>query len=61
MKQSSKIFVGMDVHKDSIDITLNSMKEMEFNERLKGVIFNPPDSDKFQRVYALVGGKWVRR
>jgi len=53
--------IGPDKRRDSIDITLNSMKEMEFNERLKGVIFNPPDSDKFQRVYALVGGKWVRR
>lgn len=53
--------VRPDKQRDSIDITLNSMKEMEFSERLREVIFNPPDTDKFERVYELVGGKWVRR
>jgi len=53
--------IGPAKRRDSIDITLNSMKEMKFNERLKGVIFNPLDSDKFEHVYALVGGKWVRQ
>ena len=52
---------------DSIDITLsspsslNSAKGMELIERARKVIFNPPKSEGFERVYALVDGKWVRQ
>ncbi len=56
--------IGPTKRQDSITITLtslNSMKDRPFNERQKAVFFSPPDSDKFERVYVLVGGKWVRR
>lgn len=46
---------------DSIDITLTSTKGMEFKEQVRKLIFNPPKSDGFERMYALVDGKWVRQ
>jgi len=46
---------------DSIDITLNSPKGMEFAERVRKAIFNPPKAEGFERVYALVDGQWVRQ
>jgi hypothetical protein len=53
--------IGPAKRRDSIDVTLNSMKAMEFSQRLKDIIFSPPDSGKFEHVYTYVDGKWVRQ
>ena len=53
--------IGPAKRTDSIDITLNSMSGKKLDERAKKVIFNPPKSEGFERVYALVDGKWVRQ
>ena len=53
--------IGPTKRQDSINITLTSMSERKPNEQQKRVFFNPPDSEKFERAYTLVGGKWVRR
>jgi hypothetical protein len=52
---------GPSGRKDSIDISLSSAKPMQFNQRVRDVIFNPPDSEKFERLYVLVEGRWVRQ
>ena len=46
---------------DSIDITLTSMKGMQFREQVRKLIFNPPTSDGFKHVYTLMDGRWVRQ
>ena len=51
--------IGPDDRRDSIDITLKSIKPMEFSERLQEVIFNPPDLDRFENIYAYVDGQWI--
>jgi len=53
--------IGPAKRRDSIDITLSSMKPMQFSQKLRDVIFNPPDSDKFEHLYTLVDGQWVRQ
>lgn len=53
--------IGPSKRRDSIDISLGSTKVMKFNERQKQLIFNPPDADKFEHLYTLVDGRWVRR
>jgi len=53
--------IGPSERRDSIDISLGSTKVMKFTERQKQVIFNPPDADKFEHLYALVDGQWVRQ
>lgn len=52
--------IGPAKRTDSIDITLNSMSGKKLDERAKKVIFNPPKSEGFERVYSLIDGKWVR-
>jgi len=53
--------IGAEKRQDSINITVSSTSEKALNERQKSVYFNPPGSDKFERLYVLVDGKWVRR
>ncbi len=56
--------IGPTKQQDSIMITLtslNAMKDKPFTEQQKRVFFNPPDPGKFERVYALISGKWVRQ
>lgn len=53
--------IGRATRRDSIDITLSSMKPMQFSQRQRDVVFNPPDSDKFDRLYTLVDGQWVHQ
>ncbi len=51
--------IGPTKRQDSISIALTSMSERKPNEQQKRVFFNPPDSEKFEHVYELAGGKWV--
>lgn len=52
--------VGPEEREDSIRITLSSTKVMEFSQRLKDLIFNPPrDLDRYEEVYTYEEGKWV--
>jgi len=53
--------IGPTKRQDSINITLTSMNERKFTEQQKKAFFNPPDPNKFERVYTLAGGKWVRQ
>lgn len=49
---------GPDRRRDSIDATLEFIKPMEFSQRLRDVIFNPPDANRFEHVYEYVDGRW---
>ncbi len=53
--------IGPSKQQDSIHISLTSMNERKFTEQQKRAFFNPPDPNKFERVYALIAGKWVRQ
>jgi hypothetical protein len=53
--------IGPTKRQDSINITLTSINEKRFTEPQKRAFFNPPDSGKFEHVYALVDGKWVHQ
>ncbi|MBN1508548.1 MAG: hypothetical protein JW955_16990 [Sedimentisphaerales bacterium] len=53
--------VGPSKREDSIDITLSSLTAKRPNALQKKILFNPPDADKFERLYTLVDAQWVRR
>jgi hypothetical protein len=53
--------VGPSRRQDSIDITLSSVTAKGPNALQKKVFFNPPDADKFEHVFTLVDGRWVRQ
>jgi hypothetical protein len=49
-----------DGRKDSIEMTMSSVRTMEFNEKQRQTLFNPPpDPNRFEHVYHYQDGRWA--
>jgi hypothetical protein len=48
-----------DGRKDSIEMTMSTVKAIQFNEKQRQVLFNPPNTDKFEHVYHYEEGRWA--
>lgn len=51
--------IAPDKRKDSIKISLDSLKETKFNERQRRRLFVPPSPERFEHVYRYEDGRWV--
>jgi hypothetical protein len=50
----------LDGRKDSIEMTMTSVRTMRFNEKQRQILFNPPqDANSFEHVYHYEEGQWV--
>jgi hypothetical protein len=48
-----------DGRRDSIEMTLSTVKTTRFTEEQRQVLFSPPDTGRFEHVYRYEEGQWV--
>ncbi|MCX5645573.1 MAG: hypothetical protein NTZ17_13000 [Phycisphaerae bacterium] len=53
------VSTGPGGRKDSLSLSLNSVKTIQFKEKQRQAFFRPPSADRFEHIYHYEEGRWV--